>query len=199
MNNFVKQYLEESIKVIEKIDILEIEKIANILSNVRNNGGKLFIFGLGGSSANASHACNDFKKICNIETYAPTDNISFLTAVANDEGLENIFSSYLRSSSLNENDAIMILSVGGGDISKNISISLIEAIKYSKSVNAKILGIVGRDGGFTAQNSDACLIIPPLFNNHITPITESLTSVVLHCLCSCDQLKLIQTKWESTK
>lgn len=197
--SFSHEYLAETITILSMIDRDAIEKLTTELAQVRSQQGRLFVVGCGGSAGTASHSANDLMKICNIETYAPADNISFLTAVANDEGFENIFSAYLQRAHLTDEDAILVLSVGGGNYDKNISVSLIKAVDYAKSVGAKVLGIVGRDGGYTAKYADACLIIPTLVDDRITPHVESLASVILHLLVSHPQLKTNQTKWESAK
>lgn len=189
----------ESMTILSQLDRGAIEKLATGLAQVRSQQGRLFVLGMGGSAGTASHSCNDFRKICNIETYCPTDNSSELTARANDEGLETIFSAYLQGSRLADKDAILVLSVGGGNADKNISVSLIKAVDYAKSVNAKVLGIIGRDGGYAAKNADACLIIPTLVDDRITPHVEGLCSVILHLLVSHPALKVTATKWESTK
>ena len=197
--SFSHEYIMESMTILSQLDRGAIEKLATGLAQVRSQQGRLFVLGMGGSAGTASHSCNDFRKICNIETYCPTDNSSELTARANDEGLETIFSAYLQGSRLTDKDAILVLSVGGGNADKNISVSLIKAVDYAKSVNAKVLGIIGRDGGYVAKNTDACLIIPTLVDDRITPHVEGLCSVILHLLVSHPALKVTATKWESTK
>jgi len=197
--SFSHEYIMESMTILSQLDRGAIEKLATGLAQVRSQQGRLFVLGMGGSAGTASHSCNDFRKICNIETYCPTDNSSELTARANDEGLETIFSAYLQGSRLADKDAILVLSVGGGNADKNISVSLIKAVDYAKSVNAKVLGIIGRDGGYAAKNADACLIIPTLVDDRITPHVEGLCSVILHLLVSHPALKVTATKWESTK
>lgn len=164
---------------------------------MRNSGGRLFILGVGGSAANASHAANDFRKIAGIETYAPTDNVSELTARTNDEGWATVFEAWLRGSRLTSRDAILIFSVGGGNLEKNVSPNLVAALRYAKSVGARILGIVGRDGGYTAQVADACVIVPTVNAAHTTPHTEAFQAVVWHLLVSHPALKQAETKWES--
>ena len=190
-------HLSEAIEIIKKIDASMIEKIANILAQIKNVGGRIFFLGVGGSAGNCSHAVNDFRKIAGIECYAPTDNVSELTARANDEGWHSIFSEWLKISKLNQRDAIFILSVGGGSFEKNISPNLVEALKYAKMVGSQIVGIVGRDGGFTAQVANACLIIPAINVENTTPHTEAFQAVVWHLLVSHPLLKVNQTKWES--
>ena len=195
---YSKQYLNEAREIIKQIDTDTIEKMADILYDVRKNKGRIFFLGVGGSAGNCSHAVNDFRKIVGIESYAPTDNVSELTARTNDEGWNTIFVEWLKISRLNSNDILFILSVGGGDKEKNISPNLVEAIKYAKeNTKSKILGMVGRDGGYTGKSSNAALIIPTVNLDTITPHTEAFQAVVWHLLVSHPKLKLNQTKWES--
>ncbi len=196
--SYVEQHLKETIEIIQKIDINVIEKILNILLKIKKDGGRIFFLGVGGSAGNASHAVNDFRKIVGIESYAPTDNVSELTARTNDEGWSTIFSEWLKVSKLNLNDALFIFSVGGGNLEKNISPNLVTALKYAKEIGAKVVGVVGRDGGFTAKVSDACLIIPTVNNENITPHSEAFQAVIWHLLVSHPKLKKNQTKWENT-
>lgn len=193
---FAAQFLEEVQEVCRKLDCNAIENMAQLLADVRASGGRLFILGVGGSAANASHAVNDFRKIVGIETYAPTDNVSELTARANDEGWHTIFSEWLAGSRLNNKDALLVLSVGGGDLARNVSPNLVEAIKYAKAVGAKVAGIVGRDGGFTKTVADVCVVIPTVSPDRITPHSEAFQGVVWHLLVSHPLLKNKQTKWE---
>ncbi len=197
MTNFSRNHLNECIKIIELIDDTIIEKMVDVIDEVRTNGGRLFFLGVGGSAGNASHCVNDFRKIVGIESYSPTDNVSELTARTNDEGWDTIFAEWLKLSRLNSNDAIFILSVGGGNIEKNVSPNLVKALMLAKDVNAKILGIVGRDGGFTAKVADVAVIIPVVNNDAITPHSEAFQAVVWHLLVSHPKLKSKQTKWES--
>ena len=197
MTNYAVQHLEEVIQITKQLDTAVIEKIADILCDVRESGGRLFFLGVGGSAGNASHAVNDFRKIVGIETYAPTDNVSELTARTNDEGWETIFSEWLKVSKINSKDAVFILSVGGGNLDKNISPNLVKALQLAKSVNAKILGIVGRDGGYTATVADAVCIVPVVNPDTITPHSEAFQAVVWHLLVSHPKLKAKETKWES--
>ena len=197
MTNFSRNYLNESVKIIELLDDSIIEKMADVIDEVRTNGGRLFFLGVGGSAGNASHCVNDFRKIVGIESYAPTDNVSELTARTNDEGWDTIFAEWLKLSKLNSKDAIFILSVGGGNIEKNVSPNLVKALMLAKEVNAKILGIVGRDGGYTAKVADVAVIIPVVNNDAITPHSEAFQAVVWHLLVSHPKLKAKQTKWES--
>jgi D-sedoheptulose 7-phosphate isomerase len=197
MENFSDLFLKEASQIISQIDTQAIEKTADILSEVKANKGRLFILGVGGSAASASHAVNDFRKICNFEAYCPTDNVAELTARTNDEGWDTVFSQWLKGSNLNKNDALLIFSVGGGNAEKNISVNLIRAIEYAKIVKAKITAVVGRDGGFAAKNADAYVLIPTINADHITPHTEAFHGVIWHLLVSHPKLKSTTTKWES--
>jgi len=195
--NFINNHLNESIEIIKKLEQLQISNCIELLVNLKRRGGRLFFLGIGGSAGNCSHAVNDFRKIVGIESYAPTDNISELTARANDEGWSTIFIEWLKISKFSRNDMLFILSVGGGSIEKNISPNLVKAIEYAKLINANVIGIVGRDGGFTAKVSDACVIIPKVNIDSITPHTEAFQSVIFHLMVSHPRLKENQTKWES--
>jgi len=197
-NTFTKQFLAEAKDVIDRLDAASIERAASLLALTRASGGRLFILGVGGSAANASHAVNDFRKIAGIEAYAPTDNVSELTARTNDEGWASVFEGWLRVSRLRANDLVLVLSVGGGDLEKNVSPNLVAALRYAKAAGAKILGIVGRDGGHTARVADVCILIPTVNPAHITPHTEAFQAVVWHLLVSHPAVKQQQTKWEST-
>jgi D-sedoheptulose 7-phosphate isomerase len=197
MTNFSRNHLNECVKIIELLDDSLIEKMVDVLDQVRTDGGRLFFLGVGGSAGNASHCVNDFRKIVGIESYAPTDNVSELTARTNDEGWDTIFAEWLKLSKLNSKDAIFILSVGGGNIENNVSPNLVKALMLGKEVNAKILGIVGRDGGYTAKVADVAVIIPVVNNDVITPHSEAFQAVVWHLLVSHPKLKAKQTKWES--
>ena len=194
---FADEYLNEAIEIINKIDTEKVEKIVNILLTIRENKGRVFFLGVGGSAGNCSHAVNDFRKILAIESYAPTDNVSELTARTNDDGWEKIFVEWLKVSQLNNNDAIFIFSVGGGDLENNISPNLVEAINYAKSVDSKILGVVGRNGDYTAKSSNSAVIIPVVNSKNITPHTEAFQAVIWHLIVSHPKLKINQTKWES--
>jgi D-sedoheptulose 7-phosphate isomerase len=196
-NSFARNFLAEASEIAAKLDVAAIEKAAELLAATRSAGGRLFVLGVGGSAANASHAVNDFRKIAGIEAYAPTDNVSELTARANDEGWSSIFDAWLRTSRLRSNDLLLILSVGGGNVEQNVSPNLVAALKYAKSVGAKIIGIVGRDGGYTATVADACILIPTVNPAHVTPHTEAFQAVVWHLLVSHPAVKLQATKWES--
>jgi len=196
-DKFAREFLAEATEIIARLDLASIEKAAGLLVSTRAAGGRLFILGVGGSAANASHAVNDFRKIAGIEAYAPTDNVSELTARTNDEGWSSIFDSWLRTSRLRANDLLLILSVGGGNVEQNVSPNLVAALKYAKSVGAKIIGIVGRDGGYTATVADACVLIPTVNPAHITPHTEAFQAVIWHLLVSHPAVKMQATKWES--
>jgi D-sedoheptulose 7-phosphate isomerase len=195
--SFSQEFLVEVQKIVTALDTGATERMAAILAEVRNEQGRLFVLGVGGSAANASHAVNDFRKITGIETYAPTDNVSELTARTNDEGWATVFESWLRVSRLQARDGILILSVGGGNLEEQVSPNLVAALKYAKSVGSKIMGIVGRDGGYTAKVADACVIIPTVNPLHITPHAEAFQAVIWHLLVSHPALKAHQTKWES--
>src|SRR5579862_7157810 len=188
-NTFAQQFLDEAKQVIDRVDRATIEKAAHLLSQTRSNNGRLFILGVGGSAANASHAVNDFRKIAGIEAYAPTDNVSELTARTNDEGWSTVFERWLRVSRLRAADMLLIFSVGGGNLERQVSPNLVEALKYARSVGAKIGGIVGRDGGYTAQVADACVLIPVVNAAHITPHSEAFQAIVWHLLVSHPDLK----------
>jgi D-sedoheptulose 7-phosphate isomerase len=194
---FSHQFLDEAAEVLSKIDRTAIEKSVAILAQTRENGGRLFILGVGGSAGNASHATNDFRKIVGLETYAPTDNVSELTARTNDEGWATIFSEWLKVSRLQARDTVMVFSVGGGNVEKNVSPNLVSALLHAKKVGSKVLGIVGRDGGYTAQVADTVVIIPVVNPENITPHSEAFQAVVWHLMVSHPALKAAQTKWES--
>ena len=195
--SYIVEHLEEAAQVLQKLDIDSIEQMIDILFDTRKSGGRLFILGVGGSAANASHAVNDFRKICGMEAYAPTDNVSELTARTNDEGWESVFVEWLKGSRLNAKDCIFVLSVGGGNKERNVSANLVHALVYAKEQQAKIVGIVGRDGGYTVQVADACCLIPVVNPLNITPHTEAFHAVVWHALVSHPKLKITETKWES--
>ncbi len=196
---FTEQFLAEATEIIRQIDTAAVERVAATLAGCRESGGRLFILGVGGSAANASHAVNDFRKICGFEAYAPTDNVSELTARTNDEGWAGIFDAWLRVSRLRETDALLIFSVGGGNLENNVSPNLVAAIRYAKTVGAKVTGIVGRDGGYTAQSADACVIVPTVNARHVTPHAEAFQAVIWHLLVTHPALKQAETKWESVK
>lgn len=196
---FIEQFLSEAITIIQQLDKTTIEKAVDLLSDVRHCAGRLFILGVGGSAANASHAVNDFRKIVGIEAYAPTDNVSELTARTNDEGWGTVFAKWLEVSRLKAEDLLLILSVGGGNMEKNVSPNLVAALQYAKQIGSKVLGIVGRDGGYTAKVADACIIIPTPNALNTTPHAEAFQAVIWHLLVSHPKLKIAQTKWESVR
>ena len=190
-------HLKEAIQIIQKINPLEIEAMADLIAETKSAHGRIFFLGVGGSAGNCSHAVNDFRKIVGIESYAPTDNVSELTARTNDEGWATIFAAWLKTSRLCANDLLFVFSVGGGSLEKNISPNLVEALKYGKSIGAAVTGIVGRDGGYTAQVADCCIIIPTVNPENITPHSEAFQAVIWHLLVSHPKLKEMETKWES--
>ncbi|WLA68037.1 SIS domain-containing protein [Bradyrhizobium diazoefficiens] len=195
--SYAVQHMRESADIIAKMDVAPIEKMADLIATVKAEGGRIFFLGVGGSAGNCGHAVNDFRKIVGIESYAPTDNVSELTARTNDEGWATIFVEWLKVSKLRANDAIFVFSVGGGNLEKNISPNLVTALQLAKSVGAKIMGVVGRDGGYTATVADACVIVPTVNPDNVTPHSEAFQAVVWHLLVSHPKLKANQTKWES--
>jgi D-sedoheptulose 7-phosphate isomerase len=197
--SFFEEYLAEAHRVIDGLDTAAAERIAEHLAALRERGGRLFILGVGGSAANASHAVNDFRKIAGIEAYAPTDNVAELTARTNDEGWATVFEAWLKVSRLRETDALLVFSVGGGNEEKNVSPNLVRALAYAKEIGATVLGIVGRDGGYTAKVADACVIVPIVNDAHVTPHSEAFQAVVWHGLVSHPKLKRDETKWESVR
>jgi len=197
MDSFSKLFLAEAVTVIQKIDTESIEKMAEELAALRERKGRLFILGVGGSAGHAGHAVNDFRKICAIECYAPTDNVSELTARINDEGWESCFREWLKGSRFNSNDALLVFSVGGGNREKKVSMNIVSALELAREVNARIFGIVGKDGGYTKQVAQACVTIPIVSEDRITPHTEGLCAVIWHLLVSHPLLKRVPTKWES--
>jgi D-sedoheptulose 7-phosphate isomerase len=196
---FTQQYLDETQKVVAGLSGDTIEKAVDELAKIRERGGRLFILGVGGSAANASHAVNDFRKICGFEAYAPTDNVSELTARTNDEGWATVFSEWLKGSRLNGKDGLLIFSVGGGNLEKNVSPNLVSALQVAQSAGASVIGIVGRDGGYTAKAATACVIVPTVNPDHVTPHSEAFQAVVWHLFVSHPKLKVNRTKWEGTK
>ena len=194
---FSAQFLAEAHRVIDGLDVEAIERAVDILAKTRARGGRLFILGVGGSAGNASHAVNDFRKIVGLEAYAPTDNVSELTARTNDEGWDTIFSEWLKVSKLQPGDTILVFSVGGGNVEKNVSPNLVKALQYAKEVGSKVIGVVGRDGGYTGQVADAAVIVPVVNPDNITPHSEAFQAVVWHLMVSHPALKAAQTKWES--
>ena len=199
MESFSRAFLAETIEVIRQIDADDVDRVAAGLGDARDGGGRLFILGVGGSAGHASHAVNDFRKICRFEAYTPTDNVSELTARVNDEGWDSCFSEWLKGSRINARDAVLVFSVGGGSVEKNVSVNLVRAIDEARNAGAKVFGIVGKDGGYTRQVADACVVIPPIAPERITPHTEGLAAVVWHLLVSHPALKVSQTKWESVR
>ena len=196
--NYSEKHRDEAIRILQQMDLEAIEKIVELLSDLRAKCGRMFLLGVGGGAGNCSHAVNDFRKICGIEAYAPTDNVSELTARTNDEGWASVFVEWLRTSHLSSKDMVFVFSVGGGSIEKNISPNLVSALQYAREVGARIAGVVGRDGGYTAKVADACLIVPTVNPETITPHTEAFQAVVWHLLVSHPALKTADTKWEST-
>jgi D-sedoheptulose 7-phosphate isomerase len=193
------QFLGEARRVIDGLDVEAIERMAMHLEQVRGRGGRLFILGVGGSAANASHAVNDFRKIAGIEAYAPTDNVSELTARTNDEGWSTIFVEWLKVSRMKAEDLILVLSVGGGSLEKNVSPNLVTALQYAQEVGTPVIGIVGKDGGYTARVASACAIVPTVNPDHITPHSEAFQAVIWHLLVSHPRVKTKVTKWESVR
>jgi D-sedoheptulose 7-phosphate isomerase len=192
---FTSEFIHESLKIIEKIDQNSIDQVINIISETRDKNGRIFFIGAGGSAANASHAVNDFRKLANIECYSPTDNVAELTARTNDEGWDSTFSGWLKVSKLNSKDLIFVFSVGGGDIEKNVSPNIVKAISLAKSVKSKIVGVIGRDGGYTKINADACILIPTENPKHVTPMTESLHVLMWHLIITHPKIADNKTKW----
>jgi D-sedoheptulose 7-phosphate isomerase len=197
--SYARQHLDEAKRVIDGIDSASVEAVVDVLHAVRERGGRLFFLGVGGSAANCSHAVNDFRKIAGFEAYAPTDNVSELTARTNDEGWASVFVEWLRGSRLRKEDGLFVFSVGGGNVEKNISPNLVYALKLAREVGASVVGVVGRDGGYTKQVADACVLIPTVNDANITPHAEAFQAVIWHLLVSHPKLKVAQTKWESTK
>jgi D-sedoheptulose 7-phosphate isomerase len=196
---FARQFLTEASQIISQIDTDILERMAVLLADLRERQGRLFFLGVGGSAANCSHAVNDFRKIAHIECYAPTDNVSELTARTNDEGWPSVFVEWLRVSHLQSGDMIFVFSVGGGDLDRNVSPNLVKALQYAKSIGSQVIGVVGRDGGYTAQVADACLIVPTVNEDRITPHSEAFQAVLWHLLVSHPLLKAEQTKWEAVR
>ncbi len=196
---FTQQFLAEASEIIRRLDDSAIERLAQLLADTRTSGGRLFILGVGGSAANASHAVNDFRKLAGMEAYAPTDNVSELTARTNDEGWSTVFEAWLRVSRLRREDMLLIFSVGGGDAERNVSPNLVSALRYAKEIGAKVGGIVGRSEGYTAKVADACVVVPAVNPEHVTPHSEAFQAVVWHSLVSHPLLKAAPTKWESVR
>ena len=195
--SYSAQHLKETAEIVAKLNPADCEKCVAELRAVREHGGRLFMLGVGGSAANASHAVNDFRKITGIETYAPTDNVSELTARTNDDGWASVFVEWLRTSRLSSKDCLFILSVGGGNLEKNVSPNLVAAMQLAKQVGARIIGIIGKDGGYTAKVADACVVVPTVNPNNVTPHSEAFQAVIWHLFVSHPDLKVNQTKWES--
>jgi D-sedoheptulose 7-phosphate isomerase len=197
--NYTARYLLETGQIAERIDQTQIDRMIDILKDTRERGGRLFFIGVGGGAGHAGHAVNDFRKIAGIESYAPTDNVSELTARINDDGWDTSYVNWLRVSRLRAGDTIFIFSVGGGNLEKNISANIVQAAKLAKSVDAKVVGVVGRDGGYTAQIADACVVIPTMSEDTVTPHTEAFQAVVWHLIVSHPALKQNEMKWESVR
>ena len=197
--SYAQQHLREAAEIISRIDVVSVERVVDVLASTRERGGRLFFLGVGGSAGNCSHAVNDFRKLAGFEVYAPTDNVSELTARTNDEGWDTVFAAWLQGSRLRKEDALFVFSVGGGSLEKNISPNLVRAVDYARQVGASIVGVVGRDGGHTARVADACVIVPTVNPETITPHAEAFQAVVWHLLVSHPKLKVAPTKWESTK
>lgn len=197
--NFIRQFLAEAGEILGRLDVESIENVTALLAATRANGGRLFILGVGGSAANASHAVNDFRKLAGMEAYAPTDNVSELTARTNDEGWNTVFEAWLRTSRLRPEDMLLVLSVGGGDAVRQVSANLVFALQYARQVGAKIAGIVGRSEGYTAEVADACVIVPVVNPAHVTPHAEAFQAVIWHAIVSHPSLKTAATKWESVR
>ena len=195
--SFSESYLEETGRIVGELDPDSIERLATGLAKVRDGGGRLFVLGVGGSAAHAGHAVNDFRKLCGFETYAPTDNVSELTARVNDDGWDSAYVEWLRGSRLGSGDAVLVLSVGGGSVATNLSANLVAAMDHARQVGAKIYAIVGRDGGYAREIADASVVIPPLVTEHVTPHTEGLASVICHLLVSHPALQQSAPVWES--
>jgi len=194
---FVERYLDEVVQIAERVDRQAVSRLVDMLVNVRAEGGRLFVLGVGGSAGNASHAVNDFRKIVGLEAYTPVDNVSELTARINDDGWDSSFANWLAGSRLSRRDCVLVFSVGGGDAERNVSVNLVRAIEYAKSVGAAVCGVVGRGGGFTAKMADACVLIPVVDNQTVTPHTEAFQAVIWHLLVSHPRLQASPMKWES--
>jgi len=196
---YISRYLKEIKEVVERLDAGKIELMVELLVDLRKAGGRLFFLGVGGGAGHAGHAVNDFRKIANIQAYTPTDNVSELTARINDEGWEGVFTGWLKISGLNAKDGVFVFSVGGGNEEKKVSVNIVEALKYARKIGAKIMGIVGRDGGYTAKVADVCLIIPTISADTVTAHTESFQAVIWHLITSHPRMKISEMKWESVK
>lgn len=196
---YIRGYLKEASRILDALDVAAIERLLNALRELREKNGRLFCLGVGGGAGHASHAVCDFRKIAGIEAYAPTDNVSELTARANDNGWGSIFVDWLKVGRLNQNDMVLVFSVGGGDLERNISTNLVQALRYAKEVGASICGVVGRDGGYTAQVADVCIVVPTVNSETVTPHTEAFQAVIWHLLVSHPALRAIEMKWESVR
>lgn len=197
--SYAEQYLNEAKSVIDRIDARQVEAMAELVAGIREKGGRIFFLGVGGSAGNASHAVNDFRKICGIEAYAPTDNVSELTARINDDGWDTAYVNWLKGSRLSNKDLLFIFSVGGGNLEKNVSANIVKSLQYGKETGAKVCGVVGRDGGYTAKVADACVIVPTVNPENVTPHTEAFQAVIWHLLVSHPRLQKNAMKWESIK
>ena len=197
--SFADGYLEETARILDQLDRDALERMAEGLASARDSGGRLFVLGVGGSAAHASHAVNDFRKLCEFEAYAPTDNVSELSARTNDDGWESVFAAWLAGSRLRAPDAVLVFSVGGGDAEQNVSVNLVRALDHARDAGARIFGVVGRDGGYAARVADECIVIPPLYDERVTPHTEGLCAVVWHLLVSHPALQRRGTHWESLR
>jgi len=197
--NFINKYISNSKLILDELDLNQISTMISILKETRENNGRLFILGVGGGAGHASHAVNDFRKICGIEAYSPSDNVSELTARVNDDGWETSYVNWLMGSRLKKNDSLLVFSVGGGNLEKNVSVNIVKSLQYAREVGSKVCGIVGRDGGYTAEIADACVIIPPIDSDNITPHTEGFQALVWHLLVSHPDLQMFEMKWESVK
>jgi D-sedoheptulose 7-phosphate isomerase len=197
--SFTQQYLSEATQIVQQLDTQAIDQVVTLLAETRAHGGRLFILGVGGSAANASHAVNDFRKIVGLEAYTPTDNVAELTARTNDEGWASVFEKWLQTSRLRADDLVLVFSVGGGNVENNVSPNIVAALHYAKRIGARVVGVVGRDGGYTARVADACVLVPTVNPDHVTPHTEAFQAVIWHLLVSHPELKWSQTKWESIR
>ncbi len=196
---YIEQYFKEAKAILDNIDVEQIQIMVDLLINLKESNGRLFILGVGGGAGHASHAVNDFRKICGIEAYAPTDNVSELTARINDDGWETAYVNWLKISNLSSKDIILVFSVGGGNLEKQISVNIVNSLQFAKEVGAKICGVVGRDGGYTARIADTCVVIPTVNSETITPHTEGFQAVVWHLLVSHPELQKYAMKWDSVK
>ena len=197
--SFSEEYLKECIEICRSIDSDKIEQMAGLIHSIRSNNGRIFFLGVGGGAGHASHAVNDFRKICNIESYAPTDNVSELTARVNDDGWDTCYVNWLKGSNLSKNDLLFVFSVGGGNLEKNISVNILKSLELAKDIGAKVCGVVGRDGGYTKQVADVCIVVPTVNEKNVTPHTEAFQAIVWHLLVAHPLLLVNEMKWESTK